>query len=207
MKHIDTSTIEGMEKRQRVKFINSLPGFKSLNLIGTVDGEGATNLSIVSTVTHLGSNPPLLGYISRPPSVDRHTLTNILETGVYTFNQVSASIYQFAHQTSARYPKAVSEFDAVGLTPEQRDGFVAPFVEASSVKMALSLVETVDIPANGTVLVIGRITDVYLDEALLGIDGNIDLEKANTLAGTGLDGYFRPHLLERLPYAKAEGDR
>ena len=122
-----------MEKRYRVNFINSLPGFKSLNLIGTINAKGESNLSIVSTVTHFGSNPPLLGYVSRPQSVDRHTLTNIHELGSYSINQVGADFYQKAHQTSARYLAEISEFDAVGLTEEYRDSHRAPFVGESSI--------------------------------------------------------------------------
>jgi hypothetical protein len=43
-------------------------------------------------------------------------LENILETNFYTINHINKSSYKKAHQTSARYPKEVSEFEAVGLT-------------------------------------------------------------------------------------------
>ena len=56
--------------------------------------------------------PALAGMILRPHSVDRHSLEYLLETGVYTLNQVHEGIHAAAHQTSARYPRAVSEFDA-----------------------------------------------------------------------------------------------
>ena len=200
--HFSRVEIDDLEKRFRVNLINSLPGCKSLNLIGTADPDGNTNLAIVSTVTHLGSNPPLLGYISRPASVDRHTLTNILETQCYTFNQVARPFYQQAHQTSARYPAEISEFDAVDLTPKWVDDIHAPLVAESPVSTHLRLIDTVDIKANGTVLVIGEVIDVFIDEDLLEADGNIDLEKSETLAGSGLDGYFGLTKLARLSYAK-----
>ncbi len=203
-KHISTREIEEMEKRYRVNFINSLPGFKSLNLIGTVNRKGDTNLSIVSTVTHFGSNPPLIGYISRPESPERHTLSNILETGSYTINQVSESFFKEAHQTSARYPAEISEFESVGLTPVWRKGLPIPFVAESAVTMHLSLVEKVDIQSNGTVLTIGQVTDVFLDHTHLMDDGNIDLEVARIVTGAGLDGYFLPQKLARLSYAKTD---
>ena len=56
--------------------------------------------------------------IIRPNSVNRHTLENIMETNCYTINHINKDIYKKAHQTSARYPKEISEFDAVGLTQE-----------------------------------------------------------------------------------------
>lgn len=94
-----------MDQLSRVKLINSVVGYKSANLIGTVDAEGNENLSIVSSVIHLGSSPALIGFISRPHSVERHTLENIISSGYYTINAVSADIALQAHQTSARYEK------------------------------------------------------------------------------------------------------
>ena len=196
--------IDEMDDRYRVKFINSLPGFKSLNLIGTSDSSDQTNLCIVSTVTHFGSNPPLIGYVSRPDSVDRHTLSNIREMGCYSINHVSEEIYQQAHQTSARYRKEVSEFEATGLTPLWNDNKSIPFVAESPISIALSLVDTVEIPVNGTILVLGEVTEVRLAELLISSDGTIDLEAARTVSGSGLDGYFKTKKLARLSYAKPD---
>jgi len=204
LQHITDRQIEEMEQRQRVKFVNSLPGFKSLNLIGTVSKEGVSNLAIVSSVIHFGSSPALIGYVSRPASTERHTLSNILNTGTYTINQVSETFFKPAHQTSARYPDEVSEFEAVGLTPLFRKGLVPPFVLESRVTMHLALEEDVEIRSNNTVMVVGKVTDVFLDQSLLMDDGNIDIEKAGTITGSGLDGYFRPQKLARLSYAKVD---
>lgn len=70
-----------LDTRQRAALINSLSGFKSLNLIGSISSSKITNLAIFNSVFHLGANPPLMGFIIRPDSVDRHTLQNILDTG------------------------------------------------------------------------------------------------------------------------------
>jgi flavin reductase (DIM6/NTAB) family NADH-FMN oxidoreductase RutF len=86
------------------------------------------NTAIVSSVVHLGANPALIGYVSRPNTVERHTVENIKETKFYTINHIHESFIKQAHQTSARYGKDVSEFDAVGLSAEFIDNFHAPFV-------------------------------------------------------------------------------
>ena len=57
------SEIESWERFYRANFINSLTGFKSVNLIGTVNTTGQANLGIFSSIVHIGSNPPLLGYV------------------------------------------------------------------------------------------------------------------------------------------------
>lgn len=48
--------------------------------MGTVNKIGHTNLAIFNSVIHIGANPPLMGFISRPNSGERHTLENIQET-------------------------------------------------------------------------------------------------------------------------------
>ncbi|CAI89350.1 MULTISPECIES: flavin reductase family protein [Pseudoalteromonas] len=200
--HFTKARIAALEKHTRTHFINSLSGFKSANLIGTQDSQGNTNLSIVSSVIHLGAHPPLIGMIMRPHSVPRHTFENILATGVYTINHVNSAIYQQAHQTSARYDKNESEFAATGLTPEYLNEFSAPFVQQSRLKYAVKYIEHQHLAVNGTELVIGEIMDVYLDEAALQSDGFLDLQAIDTVAISGLDSYHSTNKLMRLPYAK-----
>ena len=78
-----TNDFDKMEKRYRAKFINSLSGVKSANLIGTKSTEGKSNLSIVSSAVHIGSDPALMAFIFRPASVPRHTFENILDTPLF----------------------------------------------------------------------------------------------------------------------------
>ncbi len=81
MQHFTQTDIQAMAQRYRAAFINSLGGFKSLVMVGTADTEGVTNLSVFSSLFHIGANPPLCGLIFRPDSVERHTLTNIEKVG------------------------------------------------------------------------------------------------------------------------------
>ncbi|MDX5428495.1 MAG: flavin oxidoreductase, partial [Bacteroidota bacterium] len=71
---IRENDLEVMEKRYRAALINSITGFKPLNLCGTMDEKGNTNVAIFSSVIHLGSDPALIGMINRPNTVPRHTL-------------------------------------------------------------------------------------------------------------------------------------
>jgi flavin reductase (DIM6/NTAB) family NADH-FMN oxidoreductase RutF len=114
---ITKQNILDFEKLYRATLINSISGFKSANLIGTISSRGNTNLAIFNSVIHFGSNPSALGFLMRPVSVERHTYENIIDTGSFTINHINKEIYRQAHQTSARYEKELSEFDACGLTP------------------------------------------------------------------------------------------
>lgn len=204
MKHFDQQQLANMENAERVKFINSLSGFKSANLIGTSNRRNEDNLAIISSVVHLGANPPLIGFIMRPHSVDRHTLENIEDTGVYTINHVHAGIIKQAHQTSARYPREQSEFTECQLTAERLDGFHAPYVKESKLSMGVKLVEVATITHNGTEFVIGEVQWVRTDETAVRADGYIDIEALNTVAVSGLDGYHTTERLVRLSYAKPD---
>jgi flavin reductase (DIM6/NTAB) family NADH-FMN oxidoreductase RutF len=191
-----------MEQRKRAQFINSISGFRSVALIGTTDTKGQTNLAIFSSIVHIGSNPPLLSFIMRPDSVERHTLTNILDTGFYTINHINADMYEKAHQTSARYPKSVSEFDAAQLTPVFKNDFVAPFVAESQIQIGMEFRERIEININQTSMIIGEIKFVHYPANCLLEDGFIDIEKAGTITSAGLDSYHTTQLLQRLQYAK-----
>jgi hypothetical protein len=60
--HFDEEQIENLDKIFRINLINSCSGYKSANLIGTISDKGVKNLAVFSSITHLGSNPPLLGF-------------------------------------------------------------------------------------------------------------------------------------------------
>ncbi len=194
--------------RTWVKMINSLSGFKSLNLLGSVNSEGQHNLSIVSSCIHLGASPPLLGLVLRPHSEKspRHSLMNIISQGEFTLNHVNKEIYKKAHQASARYPQGVSEFEKCGLTPETLNKFSAPFVKEAKIKMALSVVDIITIKANLTHFIVANIDQFYIPKETLQEDGYIDIEKAGSVSGSSLDGYHVTQKLARLSYAKPNQD-
>ena len=192
--------IQAMDQRERARFINSLSGFKSANLIGTCDKQGLENLAVV----HMGSNPPLFGFIVRPAESRRHTLENILETRHFTINSIGADFVQKAHQTSARYPKSTSEFKAVGLTPYYDDMFPAPFVLESALKIGLVLKEQISIESNQTQMLIGEVITIQAPKRVMMPDGYLDLEALDLVTISGLDSYHVTQRLHRLSYAKPD---
>lgn len=201
-KKISYEQIMNMEKQERVHFANSLGGFKSVGLIGTQNKAGQTNLAIVDSIIHIGSNPPLFGMIFRPGVVERHTLENILETGFYTINHINEEIFKQAHQTSAKYDREISEFEVTNLNPEYKNGFLAPFVKESYVQLAMEFKEKIVLNINKTVLVIGEVNTVYFPEDCIQIDGFLDIEKAESITCSGLDSYHKTTRIDRLSYAK-----
>ncbi|MFP5042634.1 flavin reductase family protein [Parasediminibacterium sp. JCM 36343] len=198
----EKNDIEQLEQRYRTAFINSLAGFRQAVLVGTKSADGFANLAIFNSLIHLGANPALFGLINRPDSVPRHTLQNIIDTKEYTLNYVQAAQYQKAHQTSARYEKSASEFEKAGFTELYQPSFNAPFVAEAVIKIAMKLEDIIPISLNGTILIIGSISQVDIDASLVGADGYVDLSAAEVLISQGLDAYFVSKAIGRLPYAK-----
>jgi flavin reductase (DIM6/NTAB) family NADH-FMN oxidoreductase RutF len=196
--------ITSWERFYRANFINSLTGFKSVSLLGTVNKNGQTNLGVFSSIVHLGSDPALVGYINRPRKAAPHSLANIEATGVYTINHILPSFVAKAHQTSAKYPENVSEFEEVGLTPLFRDEFPAPFVKESEVRFGLALQQIIPITINDTFLVVGKIELIEVKNGLVLDDGFIDLHKGNSVCSNGIDSYYTSMPIGRFNYAKAD---
>ncbi len=175
-----------------------------MNLIGSQNKKGQTNLAIFSSVIHLGSHPPLVGFIQRPTSVSRHTYENIVGTSFYTINAVTETIAMQAHQTSARYNREESEFDETSIESEFIDGFHAPYVKNTPLKLGLQLDDIIDIPSNDTKMIIGKVQYVHVDEGLLGEDGHLHVDEAPILGGVGLDTYVKTEKHGRYSYAKPD---
>jgi flavin reductase (DIM6/NTAB) family NADH-FMN oxidoreductase RutF len=207
MKHYDIDDIAGMERHYRGHLINSITGFKSANLLATRSKSGVDNVAIFSSVTHLGSDPALFGFIQRPLGHGAgHTYENLKETGHLTLNHINLPLVDAAHQSSAKYDPNISEFEELDIEKMERDGFKAPFVKAAAIQVAARYESEYYLEENKCRLVICRITDVFLQESIQAADGWLDLEKAGTVAINGLDGYVSAAFEKRLSYAKVDQD-
>ena len=204
MKQITLAEIMKMERFYRSTFMNSISGFKSLQLIGTRNKDAVTNLAIFNSIFHVGASPPYIGFVVRPDSNQHETMSNILETKHYTLNNVIESNFIAAHQTSARYLEGHSEFRECGFTEEYIKDFNAPFVKEANIKIGLEFNEFLPFLLNRTKIVIGEVKFILIDEDLVNEDGFVDLAKAASVTSAGLDAYYTTNELGRLSYAKPE---
>jgi flavin reductase (DIM6/NTAB) family NADH-FMN oxidoreductase RutF len=202
MQHFNSTTINQWDKFYRTNFINTLSGFKSATLIGTVKPNGQPNLGLFSNVVHVGANPAIIGFINRPTAAAPHTIQNIQTNGVYTMNLMGQQYAQQTHAASTKIDDATDEFAYCNLTPEWQPNITAPFVQQAVVKYALSLLEIIPIKHNNTFLVLGTLTNAFVPQHLIEPDGFISLEKANTITTLGIDGYYTTTKNTRYQYAK-----
>ena len=196
------SDILAMDKIPRLNLINSISGYKSANLIGTIDADGRSNLAIFSSVVHLGSNPAMLAFIMRPTTVARHSYDNIQSSRQYTINHVSLDMTAEAHYTSAKFEIEQSEFEACGFTEEYHQDFRVPYVQGSPVQIGMKLEEVVSIKANGTIMVIGSVQQLHIDSSIIDDDHALNLESGSVAALSGLNTYYKAAKIAKYSYAR-----
>jgi flavin reductase (DIM6/NTAB) family NADH-FMN oxidoreductase RutF len=204
MKAISKEAIARMEKVPRLNLVNSCTGYKSTNLIATKSIDGQSNVAIFSSVTHLGSEPPLIGFIMRPTTVPRDTYKNIKETGYFSVNHVTVDMIEDAHHTSANYDLGISEFDKTNLEEEYKTDIEIPFVKGSPVQLYCKYVNEYYIKENNTIHIVASIEELFFDEELQHEDGWLQIDKGNVIALNGLDGYCLPKLVDRFQYARKD---
>lgn len=193
-----------LDERYRKNLVNSLLGARPAVLIATANAQGMTNLAVFSQIVHVGANPPLCGILFRPDSVERHTLTNIRETGWFSLNLLPSEFAEQVHQTSARYGADISEFDAVGLEPEFHTDYLAPTVKHAHIKAICQLKEEFPVVSNGTILVVGAIKWIDIEDECLRSDGSVNHYSGKSLAVCGLDDYASLQQVARFSYAKPD---
>lgn len=204
LKRIDRLEIEKMDRIARLNLVNSCTGYKSANLIATINNEGKTNVAVFSSVTHLGSDPAMISFVLRPTTVPRHTYQNMRAYGYFSVNHITAEQIEDAHHTSAAYPEEMSEFDQTNLQAVYHNDCPVPFVKGSPVKLLCKYVNEYLIQENGCLLVVASIEAIFYEEELLTPDKWLQLDKGKVVAINGLDGYALPELVERLPYVRVK---
>ena len=113
--------------------------------IGTISKEGKTNLAIFSSVIHVGANPPALGFLMRPISVERHTYTNIKETVTLLLITL---IKKYLNKLIKHLQDMIKIFLSLMLADSLlniRNIIKAPYVKESKIKIGLKFVEEQEI--------------------------------------------------------------
>jgi len=203
MNHYNSTDLHQLDRIYRGNLINSVTGYKSASLLATRSASGIDNVAIFSSVTHLGSDPALFTFIQRPLGHGvGHTYENLKETGHITLNHINLELIERAHQSSAKYDASVSEFEVLGIESLDRDGIDAPFVKDAAIQVAARYEGEYYLKENKCILVLCRITDIFINDGIQQEDGWLNLETAGSLAINGLDAYASGTTEKRLSYAK-----
>ena len=201
--YLNKDSIQQLEKFNRINLMNSITGISPANLIGTISKDSIENLAIFSSVVHLGSNPPLMGFVLRPTKENtRDTYENIIATNKFTINHINSDMIERSHYTSVKFDKNESEFQKCRLKAEYLNNFLAPYVKDSYVKIGLNLEDIQLIKSNGCRLIIGRIERLYVPDSAIHKNGNIQLDLSNSIGVGGLNTYYSLDKIAEYPYVR-----
>jgi len=193
--YLDTKQITQLDRLTRLNLINSISGIQNVHLVATKSKNDISNLSIINSVVHIGSNPPLLGFINRPIDIRRDTINNLNFNPFFTINNVEKSKLKNAHLTSGKYPHNISEFKECGFKEMYIDSFPIPFVDSSNIKIGLEMVESINIASNNTILIVGLIKILQTPDDFLK-----NTEKY-AVGSVGLNSYYSIKELDEFKYA------
>ena len=202
MDYFNSESLDSLNKIYRINLINSISGYKSANLLGTVSKNGIENLAVFSSVTHLGSNPALLSFFVRPNVVPRNTYKNIKDNKFFTVNHISKGKIEDAHHTSAKYEEDISEFDKTNFQSEYKNNWEAPFVKDSAIQLGCKYLNEYYLKENGCSMIIASIEIIFIRKGLLQDDGWVELAKGDIVTVNGLDAYALPKTIKRFEYAR-----
>lgn len=201
--HYTTEDLQSLDRIKRLNLVNSISGPRPAALIGTKSKTGISNLAIFNSITHIGSNPPLVGFILRPDEeVRRHTMENIEAQGFYTINYLPDNKTRDGHYTSAKFESDQSEFEKCNFREEFIENFNAPFVSEAPLKLGMKYVQSIPIEINGTRLVIGQVEHLSVPDEAVDKEGHIDMATLNIASVSGLNTYYSLKKIEVYPYAR-----
>lgn len=163
--------------------------------VSTVSLTGRLNLAPFSFFTGVGSRPPSVLFCpsNRRDGSPKDTLKNVLETGEFVINVVSASLTEAMNQSSAELPADESEFDLTGLVPASSRVVRAPGVERSPVRIECRLLHhlSLDEGPGGANIVVGSIVHMFIDDKMLDGTGYADPDSLDLIGRLGGSTYCR----------------
>ena len=162
--------------RETTLLVKSILIPRPIAWVGTVDATGTTNLAPHSFFTMASEEPPIVLFSS---TTRKDTVANVEETGEFTISLVSRPLFEAANQTSAPYPREVSEFERAGLAEEDSALVAAPRAAGSPAVLGCTLEDV--IPVGTSFLVLGRVVRVAVDTDTLSTERGRTLPLADRL--------------------------
>lgn len=164
---------------------------RPIGWISTLDKHGRPNLAPYSFFNAVCDSPKILMFASGGV---KDSAANAIETGEFTFNYVSRSLKDGMNISSGSLARGESEFDAAGLEMVAGETVACPRVRGVAAALECKLLETVqptvlDGSKAPYVLVLGQVTGVYIDDAMITPEGRFDTMKADPILRAGYHDY------------------
>lgn len=180
------------------RFLTSVVVPRPIAWVSSRSADGVDNLAPHSFFTVSCVQPPILQFTS----VGRKdSLRNAEATGEFVINFAPEPLFEQINATGTDFPPEISEFEAVGLTPEPSAKVAPPRVAESPVALECRLHSTVEL--GDSTVVFGLVVHASVDESVL-IDGRPAMELLRPLSRLGRNewgGTPPVRTIDRIRYA------
>lgn len=160
--------------------------------VSTLDAQGRANLAPYSFFNAFSDVPPMVAFGSGAAKMGveegKDSLANVRATGEFVINLVSYELRDAMNVSSAHYPAGIDEFDRAKLEKASCETVAAPRVAAAPAAFECKLWKILDLPGGRNHMVIGEVTGVYIDDAMIR-DGRYDVTLAKPMSRLGYRDY------------------
>lgn len=163
---------------------------RPIGWVTSLDPQGGVNLAPYSFFNAFSSPPHIVGFSS---TGRKDSAANIEATGEFVCNLATWDLREKMNVTSAGVAAGVDEMELSGLEPAPSRLVRPPRVAASPVALECRYLktvtfETVDGEDSGSLLVVGQVVGVHIDDSLIE-DGLVDISKARPISRLGYRDY------------------
>jgi len=154
---------------------------RPIAFITTVSPEGIVNAAPYSFFNVINEDPPMVAFSAgMGAGGKKDTVLNVEITNEFVVNVVTEAILDQVVETSARYPRTVSEIDVTHLRTAPSTVVHPPCVADSPVSLECRLWRQIPLKKDGRILTIGTVVVIHVADALL-TAGKVDVTKLNAI--------------------------
>lgn len=184
MKQIDPATLS---ERENYKFLIGTIIPRPIAFVTSVNEDGVVNAAPFSFFNIVSSNPPMLSIsVQRKAGEQKDTARNITTNKQFVVHIVDEDIVNDVNKTAANLAAHESEITHTSLTLVGSVHVNVPAVKEAKVRFECELVEHLPLGGDGEQagcdLLIGRIVQYHIDEALRDDNGHIDPHALNAMS-------------------------
>jgi flavin reductase (DIM6/NTAB) family NADH-FMN oxidoreductase RutF len=153
---------------------------RPIGWISTIDKDGINNLAPFSYFNMVSSDPPCVMFSTRRDNNQfKDTLNNVLQNGQFVVNLVTMDVVEQMNATSASVASNVDEFELTNLTPIDSIYIKPKRVKESPIHLECEMIHHYFMDNNeggGACIVIGKIKNIHIDDAILMENNRINLD-------------------------------
>lgn len=186
-----TITMSDLQGREGYKLLTSIVIPRPIAWVSTLSPEGIPNLAPYSFFNAVAGAPPTVMFSAgrRASGEPKDSLKNAQATGEFVVNLVDEALAEAMNETSADWEHGISEFDTAGLSAAPSNLVTPPRVANAPVALEAKVTQIISVEGSTSTMVLGRVLQVHVSEALFADDGLVHAERLRPVARMGRNEY------------------